>query len=146
MKTIAIIVCVIHVSLGLSHLLFGSSQKRAAPKAVSKDSHQGLRNSAPKALARNLVFLLLKRNPKLFSHDSCISIELHPALGLIGSSRLAGPNPYSAFTSFCVRQVPPNQQLRADRRWWIGITGLSAEIGRLIWVRPGLGRLVCSAI
>jgi hypothetical protein len=43
-KNIAIIVCAILVSFGLSRLLHGRSQKQAESKPAPKDTYQGLRN------------------------------------------------------------------------------------------------------
>jgi hypothetical protein len=92
----------------------------------------------PKALARNLVFLLLKRNAKLFLARLLYQYRAPPNTRTYREFAARRAHPVFRIMSFCVRQVPPNQQLRADRRWRIGITGLSAEIGRLIWVRPSL--------
>jgi hypothetical protein len=46
MKNIAIIVCVILVSFGLSRLLNGRSQKESESKPAPKEVYQGLRNLA----------------------------------------------------------------------------------------------------
>lgn len=46
MKNIAIIVCVILVSFGLSRLLHGHSQKESESKPAPKEVYQGLRNLA----------------------------------------------------------------------------------------------------
>jgi hypothetical protein len=75
MKTIAIIVSVIHVSLGLSHLLLGTSQKQAAPKAASKDAYQGLRNSAPQSSRAKLGLPPTQTKCEAFSRTTPVSVS-----------------------------------------------------------------------
>jgi len=79
MKTIAIIVSVIHVSLGLSHLLLGTSQKqaapKAAPKAASKDAYQGLRNSAPQSSRAKLGLPPTQTKCEAFSRTTPVSVS-----------------------------------------------------------------------